>query len=323
MRKNINKISKLIIFAFVCVLLSAPLSAKAVSNTNITIIFEKTPLFKDAPIAPGYEVSRKVTIINHSNSTKKIQYRVRVNEDKSSSDMLELTNLRIILGENQLSNGSLSDLNGQEISLSDIAPNSSISFDAKLKLNEKAGNDIQGKSIFFDLDFGFKGESVESPSPEPETSPTASPSPSINGGGGGGGAITFPTLVDSGTQNPQNGGGSSTGSGTNTENSDNQNTNTSNDGGSNGSSDRRINSISSIVNNIASSLGIIGGSLSQDFGETGSITQEEIAQASISDNTSLLSTIGLQDIKDLALPLSIIALIFLIIILLKRRKKEE
>lgn len=298
--------------------------ANAQINENISVIFEKTPLFKDAPIAPGYKAQRRVTIVNKSTATKKIQFRVRVDSEISSSDMLKLTNIDVMENETKLASDKLSSVDGKEIFLVDIAQLSTKSFLVGLELDRNADNDIQGKSIKFDIDFGFAGEPLESPVPEetPTTTPTPTTTTTGGGGGGGGGALTFSNLIDTSSNNTAtNGPGNTNGVG-----QSNNNVQDSNESGNSS-----IENLTNTIRQIAGNLGIVsgGGALTDNTGGSlASISQEALASISANeeqgiDNQSLLGALGIQGFDDVVIPFSLLLILFIIIILLKRRKNKE
>lgn len=301
--------------------------ANAQTNENISVIFEKTPLFKDAPIAPGYKAQRRVTIVNKSVTTKKIQFRIRVDSEISSLDMLKLTNIDVMENETKLASDKLSSIDGKEIFLVDIAQLSTKSFLVGLELDRNAGNDIQGKSIKFDIDFGFAGEPLESPVPEETPTTTPTPTTTTIGGGGGGGALTFSNLIDTSSNNTatNNSGGN---------NAEKQGTNTNSSQNSNSDSKQRIENLANAIKKIASNLGIGsglagGGALTNETsGSLASISQENLSSQSSNDNQnidsrSLLGALGIQGFDDIAIPFSLIFLLIIIIILLKRRRKDD
>jgi len=180
-----NKISKLIgiVVTLVVAGFISVSPVLAVTGT-LTVDFHPNPLFGAVNFLPGESVTSQVEVGNHSGVTKPIAIEaINVDDPDHFGDVL---NLRIKEGSNVIFDNTLAKFFNQgETFLSNLADNTTTSYDLIITFQPAANNDYQDKVLRnFDILVGFRGE---------ETPPTPP-----GQGGGGGGYVLPPGLIISG-----------------------------------------------------------------------------------------------------------------------------
>lgn len=209
------KYAKLITVLALALCLMVGLTGFAKGGTNLTVQFEKTPLFNEANILPGDGTTRFIKATNNTTAANKIAV-VAENfpNPAPSDDLSRALDMTISKGGVDIWGGSsatgkktLFDFyQAGEVALSDIAAGETIQYDFTLSLSTDKGDlpvsdtTWQAKKTNFDIAIGFSGE-INPPCTGPNC-PCVGPSchsdppctgpncggcvgPSCGGGGGG------------------------------------------------------------------------------------------------------------------------------------------
>jgi hypothetical protein len=167
----------------------APFNQALADTGHVAIIsFESSPLFGATDILPGDSVSKYVTVANQVNDNI-IVTTAAVNP--SDLDHLgDQMNLTIKKGAAVLYDDTMTAFfNAGNIDLGQLASGQTGQFDYTVTFNSGAGNDLQGKTMAFDI-------SVTAQASESVGGETYTVASSDGGGGGSGGmAYTFNELI--------------------------------------------------------------------------------------------------------------------------------
>jgi hypothetical protein len=135
------------------------------------------PIFGAANFVPGGNATGWVRVTNNSGISKKIA--IEAINKTDSDNLASKINLVIKEGGNVRYEKTLAEFfSGGEVYLSDLANGIQTRYDLIASFNVDAGDDYQGKTLGFDIIFGFQGEE-------------GTGGGSSSGGGGGGGALPF------------------------------------------------------------------------------------------------------------------------------------
>jgi hypothetical protein len=130
---------------------------------NINVVFQATPLFSDANIAPGYTVTRSVTVTNTSGAAQDVY--VKVINGVSTGSLGDKLLLTVTDGDTTpMSNVPLSTIIGGASQLigSGLADGATDTYNFSVYFDSSAGNDYQNSTLGFDLCVGFAGASSDS-----------------------------------------------------------------------------------------------------------------------------------------------------------------
>ncbi len=162
-------------------------SSSALAQTPvIEITFGSNPLFNVSNFLPGDTETASVEIKNNSDTTQSayVEAVTVVDPDNLASQML----FRIFDGVNQIYTDSFEDfLNAGPVSLSNISSGQVKDYEFRVSFIDSTDNDYQGKTLGFNLCFGFSGGNQYC------TNTTSVGGEQGTGGGGGGGGNTTTT----------------------------------------------------------------------------------------------------------------------------------
>ncbi len=135
--------------------------ALANNDGNLVVQFETSPLFYETNFLPGDTITRWVKVGNNSGQTQKIATEaINISDLNNLGDVL---NLEIKEGVTSLYNDTLSNFfNAGEVYLSDLANNSTTTYDFIVSFYSSSPNSLQGKSLSFDILIGFQGNAFTS-----------------------------------------------------------------------------------------------------------------------------------------------------------------
>jgi hypothetical protein len=181
------------------ILFFLPLSAFAVAATPLVVHFqnEPLPLFNEANFAPGNEVIRTVQVSNNSGTPQDII--VEAINAANAGGLGDKLNLIIKEGDATRYTGTLGAfLSAGEVPLSSLSNDASTTYSFNIIFASDAGNDLQNKTLGFDLCVGFSGgdrhcgDTVIGGEGNTDSGGTSSTGETISGtgssGGGGGGS---------------------------------------------------------------------------------------------------------------------------------------
>jgi len=153
---------------------------------GLVVKFEKTPLFSEANILPGNEITRWIKITNNDTTSHKII--VEAINTSDPNNLASQLNLTIKEGATNLYTGTLKDFFEKgEYQLLNLSGNGSkTQYDFSVNFNQTADNDYQGKTLSFDFLAGFQGQEGGG----------GTIYGSMGGGGGGGGLPPGLTILD-------------------------------------------------------------------------------------------------------------------------------
>jgi hypothetical protein len=138
---------------------------------GLSVSFETTPLFSETNFAPRDSVTKWVKVTNNSGSTQKIA--VETINENDPDRLADNLNVVIKEGDTERYNDTLAHFFAVgEKYLSDLANNTETEYDFTVTFDSSAGDDLQGKTLGFDILIGFEGQEGGQSS-----------------GGGGGGAV--------------------------------------------------------------------------------------------------------------------------------------
>lgn len=165
-------------------LLVSPVFAQVFAQDGLTVEFQDEPLFNEANFLPGQSVTRWVKVTNNSGQTQGIATEaINVSDPDDLGDVL---NLQIMEGATERYEGSLSEFfDAGEVFLSDLGDGNNTQYDFSVTFDQGASNDLQGKSLNFNILVGFQGTEGGLPAGD-----------SDNGGGGGGGLPPGLTILE-------------------------------------------------------------------------------------------------------------------------------
>ena len=166
-----------LLFALTSMLIALPVFA---DESDLVVEFESDPLFSEANVLPGNDVTRFVNVTNNAGASQDIIVEaINVSDPDGFGSVLDL-----LIEENgdELFSGSLADFfDAGEVSLSSVAGSGGeTAYDFTVSFSEGANNTYQGKSLGFDIIVGFKGD-------EGGGGGDVGGSGGSGGGGGGGG----------------------------------------------------------------------------------------------------------------------------------------
>jgi hypothetical protein len=172
-----NKISLFLVFVLSLAFV-VPQTAKA---ANLDVQFENTPLFAEANFAPGDSVTRFIKVTNNTTSTETIALHL-INQADPDNLAVKF-DVVVKKGATTLFSGTLDQLFGaNETALGDLAGSGNqAQYDVSVTFNPGSGDNLQGKTLGFDLVVGFQGASP--PGGGPVTT---------FGGGGVGTGVNYP-----------------------------------------------------------------------------------------------------------------------------------
>ena len=159
MNKIINKILiGLIIFCGTSLISTGFALAE---SSELTVDFEKTPLFSEANFLPGESILRYVDVTNISTETKKIGLNI-VNDSECSTNCLSDV-LNLVVNEDgnphPIYSGSLTTFYGAgERILSNLNVGESTKYLFSITFNHSAENDYQNSTVDFNISIGSFGE---------------------------------------------------------------------------------------------------------------------------------------------------------------------
>lgn len=166
-----------IIFALAILLL--PATALAVVDPNLTVVFNPNPLFSQVNFAPGQTTTGSIQVTNNSAQTQKAQ--IEAIKQSNEGGLAEQFNFVVKQDGNILYEKTLKEFfDAGQVYLSDVASDATVKYDLSVTFKSEAGNDLQGKTVGFDLVAGFLGQEGITP---------PSNSGSYSGGGGGGSGL--------------------------------------------------------------------------------------------------------------------------------------
>ena len=174
------------------ILFLLPLSAFATA-VPLSVSFSATPLFSEVNFLPGNEAIRTVGVSNNSGSPQDII--IEAINATSTGGLGDKLNLVIKEGDTPLYTGTLGAfLNAGEVSLTPSLPDgASITYSFGVTFESDAGNNLQNKTLGFDLCVGFSGgdkhcgDTVIGGEGDTGGGPTGGTGGTITGTGGGGG----------------------------------------------------------------------------------------------------------------------------------------
>ena len=186
------------LFAISWLLLVPPVT-HAVTAGNLEVLWPSgnTIFGTNAAIAPGYSVTKDVTVTNHGSSTETVYTEPSNYSSTGLADALELTISATSTGATYFNDRYTAFFQPTPVSLGDLGAGVTRTYQFTTAFASSSGNSYQGKSIGFDLVVGFAGGSSVN-----------SGGGGGNGGGGGGSTIPpahgyFPTTGASTTTSPQ------------------------------------------------------------------------------------------------------------------------
>ncbi|MEX0895538.1 MAG: fibronectin type III domain-containing protein [Patescibacteria group bacterium] len=134
-----------------------------------------TPLFSADNLVPGQKIAQTVTVTNTSAQAGDVVFQLE--NALVDSNLADAIVLRVFRDATLLYGPSaLSGLFDTPITLESLAGSSSQEYIFELQLLPNAGDELQGKSLSFDIELGFFFED-STPSPTPSASPSPTPSP--------------------------------------------------------------------------------------------------------------------------------------------------
>lgn len=165
---------------------AAGLSPVLAAADDLTVNFEKTPLFSEANFLPGTVVDRDVEVTNNTDGSKQIiTEAINQNDPDGFGDVLQII---ITEGITQLFDGTLVDfLNAGEVALSPLGAHSSTTYTYSVSFASGVGNSYQEKSLGFDILVGFEGDQGNNENGNGGNSGGGGNGGGGNGGGGGSG----------------------------------------------------------------------------------------------------------------------------------------
>lgn len=176
---------------FALVLFFIPTLTLAASTVSVA---GPNPIFAETNIAPGYEVSKTITVTNNSSTNQQFKFQATATNSSSLKDVIFL---KISSTTRTMYNGTLANLyNVGEVNLDALAPSVPTDYTFNARFDENAGNEYMGKSETFDLTIGFAATPTTNPATTGGTSNPAGPLAALAG------ALGFtPTTVTT-TDNP-------------------------------------------------------------------------------------------------------------------------
>ena len=130
----------------------------AQTPTRLDVTYTPDPLFSENDVKPGDDLStREAKVENFTSETQTIIIEA-VNEIDDTNFGSEI---ELVILENSLTvfSGTLADFfAGGEITLSDLGPNSTTTYEFYIDVNHEAGNEHQNANISFDVVIGFLGD---------------------------------------------------------------------------------------------------------------------------------------------------------------------
>jgi hypothetical protein len=162
MKKNYPKSLIIVIGLFAAgVFFGAAFSARADELPKIVVSFEQNPLFKDANLLPGSEVTRVISVTNNSETAQKI-----IIEAINFTQPIPVTDLaRILSIEIKKNNIALYGPRGLnyfytdgEIYLSDLDSGQTAQYTVTVSFDINASDEWQERTTGFDILVGFQGQ---------------------------------------------------------------------------------------------------------------------------------------------------------------------
>jgi hypothetical protein len=152
-----KKIIKILISGITAIMAIAGFANVAFAGpVPLSVTFSATPLFSEANFLPGNEVIRTVGVSNNSGATQNVI--VEAVNAANTDGLGNKLNLVIKEGNIPLYTGTLGAfLSAGEISLSSLLSGSSTVYSFGVTFVSDAGNDLQNKTLGFDLCIGFNG----------------------------------------------------------------------------------------------------------------------------------------------------------------------
>ncbi len=191
--QNSRKIGSVLSLALIA-LSSFVIANPVYAGPAISVDFETAPLFHNLNTTPGDTTTRWVTVTNHTPDTRIIGVKALNTYDCSSDAfcLADILKIDIRDGSGLLYSNSLSAFYTASavdgIILSSLAGNDAMTkYDITVSFPTIIGNDYQGLTTFFDLEFGFISQTTG-------TGGGIVIQTSSSGGGGGGGSSFAPLL---------------------------------------------------------------------------------------------------------------------------------
>ncbi|MDP2741321.1 MAG: hypothetical protein Q8O66_01375, partial [bacterium] len=156
-----NSVKKTLIIFFTVLginlfLINSVFAVETFPVDELVVEFQNEPLFNEVNFVPENSVTRWIKITNNSGVAKKVAIEAinKTNLDNLASKI----NLVIKEGTNIRYEKTLAEFfSGGEIYLSDLPSGSQTQYDLTVSFNSDAGNNMQGKSLGFDILIGFQG----------------------------------------------------------------------------------------------------------------------------------------------------------------------
>lgn len=158
-------------------------SVSAQTTPSISVTFSSNPLFNVSNFLPGDIETANVSIKNNTdgNQSAYVEAVTVVDPDGLASQMI----VKIFNGANEIYSDNFDDfLNAGPVSLTNIGSGATTNYKFDVSFIDSADNDYMGKTLGFDLCFGFSGGSQYC------TNTTSVGGEQGTGGGGGGGGTT-------------------------------------------------------------------------------------------------------------------------------------
>jgi hypothetical protein len=159
-----------IVLGLVALLFGASVAAAQVVSGDLEVTFEGgTTLFSDSNIAPGYSVTRTVTVTNNGSDTESVYTSVENESSTGLADIVDLLITATSTGTIYFNDSFATFFGPDPVYLGNLGPGETRVYSYTATFDAGAGNSYQDKEMGFDLVIGFEGGS------------------SISTGGGGGG----------------------------------------------------------------------------------------------------------------------------------------
>jgi len=141
---------------FVTVFGSAPQAFAVNANPPLSVTFSATPLFSEANFVPGNAVTRTVVVSNNSDSPQQVLVEaVNAVDSGGLGDTLDLLITEADTIRYQGTVGAF--LRAGEVPLSLLSHGASTTYSFEVTFESAAVNDVQDKTLGFDLCVGFSG----------------------------------------------------------------------------------------------------------------------------------------------------------------------
>ena len=161
----------------------------AVYAAGLTVVFEQTPLFAEANIAPGLVTTRMMDVHNADVSTQELF--IETLNVTDADNFGAALNLTIADGTTVHYDGSLAALfSGSRESLGSVAAGATSTYSLAVAFATSSVQHYQGATLAFDICIGFSGGSLLCDGSTVSTPPATGGGGGGGGGAGGGGIIT-------------------------------------------------------------------------------------------------------------------------------------